>query len=284
MLLITFRIQKGISTILIILVNISDSWLIYFEYGAINMSKTCFVIMPIGDQKCEDKIIISASDLRNKYDGLIKEAINKARPDLLITRADDIPNPGTITNVIIDNLISSDYVVADITYPNPNVFYELGIRHTYRKGTILIKENINTKVPFDVFPLRHIVYDNTVLGLKKLSDDLKKTFDSFDENPDFFDNQVLEITHQKKYEFLKTDNKKRLFRESWVWGEIFEAGRNTNVYINVEDTYLALIQNSSMLNCMVDIGFSLGVASYHSQNKELVEKYDELRTQLMNES
>ncbi|MCO5383199.1 MAG: hypothetical protein NHB15_14915 [Methanosarcina barkeri] len=104
------------------------------------MSKTCFVIMPIGDQKCGDKIIISASELRSKYDGLIKEAITKSRPDLNIIRSDDIASPGTITLAILDKLMNSDYVVADITYPNPNVFYELGIRHTCRTGTVLIKE------------------------------------------------------------------------------------------------------------------------------------------------
>jgi hypothetical protein len=172
--------------------------------------------MPIGDQKCGDKTIISASELRSKYDGLIKEAISKARPDLLITRSDDIASPGTITLAILDRLMNSDYVVADITYPNPNVFYELGIRHTCRTGTILIKEKKNSDVPFDVFHLRHIDYEDTGTGLKKLSEDLNNVFSYIDEYPDFLDNQVLEVASFKQYKFLKFDNEEEVEKNKQI--------------------------------------------------------------------
>ena len=36
------------------------------------------------------------------------------------------------------------YVIVDITYPNPNVFYELGIRHAISPRTILIREQKRT--------------------------------------------------------------------------------------------------------------------------------------------
>jgi hypothetical protein len=163
--------------------------------------------MPIGDQKCGDKIIISASELRSKYDNLIKEAINNARPSLNIIRSDDMASPGTITLKILDLLMNADYVVADITYPNPNVFYELGIRHTCRLGTILIKEKKNTDVPFDISLSRYIDYEDSTAGLKKLSEELKNTFDYFDEHPNVPDNQVLEIASFKKYKFLDFDDK-----------------------------------------------------------------------------
>lgn len=173
------------------------------------MSKTCFVIMPIGDQKCGDTII-SVSDLRSKYDDLIKEAIINARSDLEIIRSDDVASPGTITLNILDQLMNSDYVVADITYPNPNVFYELGIRHTCRYGTILIKEKKNIDVPFDISHLRHIGYENSPTGLKKLAADLKSAFDHYDKHPNSPDNLVLELANFKKYKFLKFDDEEEI--------------------------------------------------------------------------
>ncbi|MCO5383200.1 MAG: hypothetical protein NHB15_14920 [Methanosarcina barkeri] len=58
-------------------------------------------------------------------------------------------------------------------------------------------------MPFDVFQLRHIDYEDTGIGLTKLSEDLNKAFDYIDEHPDFLDSQVLEVASYKKYKFLK---------------------------------------------------------------------------------
>ena len=166
------------------------------------MVKTCFVIMPIGDQIFRDKIV-SADELRNKYDDLIKEAILKAKPDMEVTRADDVNVPGVITNDILKRLMNSDYVVADITYPNPNVFYELGLRHACRTGTILIKENNGQIPPFDISHARHIEYDNTVTGLKKLSIKLESQFEWFENNKKSPDNQFIELAMYTKNDVLK---------------------------------------------------------------------------------
>lgn len=141
--------------------------------------KTCFVIMAIGDQSVDDRIVAS-SELKCKYDDLIKEAIVKARPRLDVARADDIALPGTITTDIVTRIMHSDYVVADVTYPNPNVFYELGLRHACRTGTVIIKDKEGPRVPFDIAHLRYIEYENTTSGLKQLASQLEAYFDHFD--------------------------------------------------------------------------------------------------------
>src|ERR1022692_2373454 len=145
--------------------------------------KRCFVIMPIGDQNLPSGLI-TATELRERYTDLIREAISRVRPDAQVVRADDVAAPGAITADIFSRLMEADYVVADITYPNPNVFYELGIRHACRSGTILIKEASEHPAPFDIYELRRIEYQNTPTGLKRLSDALLKQFDWIDENPD----------------------------------------------------------------------------------------------------
>ena len=162
--------------------------------------KTCFVVMAIGEQKV-DSANISATELKDKYDNLIKEAIIKVRPGLEVVRADEVSIPGTMTTDIITRIMHSDYVVADVTYPNPNVFYELGLRHACKSGTIIIRDKAGPRVPFDIAHLRHVEYENTTAGLKELSRQLATYFDHFDRDPIRPDNQFLELAKLTNYPF-----------------------------------------------------------------------------------
>jgi len=163
-------------------------------------SKTCFVIMPIGDQVFGDTKVTEA-DLRVRYSDLIKEAIQKADPSLEIVRADEVLRAGSITTDVIMRIMYSDIVVADVTYPNPNVFYELGLRHACRMGTVIIRDKNGPNVPFDIMHLRYIGYDNTATGLKTLAEELKKHFEYIEENPEYTDNQFLELAKMSGYHF-----------------------------------------------------------------------------------
>ena len=156
------------------------------------MTNTCFVIMPIGTQKVGDTSI-SSNDLKKKYDYIIKNAIRQADPSLEVIRADEEVNPGSISNDIFTKLMHSKYVIADITYPNPNVFYELGIRHAISSRTILIRESDANSIPFDISHLRYISYTQDPGGMEELSSKLKAQFDFYDSNPGKLDNQFLEL-------------------------------------------------------------------------------------------
>jgi hypothetical protein len=127
------------------------------------MSETCFIIMPIGDQEYQG-VTKTRQQLRALYDDLIREALLKARPDLDVVRADDVSGPGDITAEVFRLIMESDFVVADVSYPNPNVFYELGLRHAFKTGTILLRDSASPKPPFDLSVLRHIEYENTASG------------------------------------------------------------------------------------------------------------------------
>lgn len=157
-------------------------------------------MMAIGDQYIGTEKL-TYSDLKIKYDDLIKEAILKANPNLEVTRADDVSVPGTITTDIITRIMHSNYVVADVTYPNPNVFYELGLRHACHPGTIIIKDKNGPTVPFDIAHLRHIEYENTPSGLRALSDKIKQYMVHFDNEPTRPDNHFLELAKLTHYEF-----------------------------------------------------------------------------------
>jgi hypothetical protein len=156
--------------------------------------------MPIGDQKFVGGEV-SAAELKRRYDDLIKEALLKAHPNLEIVRADEVALPGTITSDILTRIMHSDYVLADVTYPNPNVFYELGLRHACRIGTIIVRDKAGPQVPFDIAHLRHIEYENDPSGLKALSDRLRNYFEHVSRNPGHPDNQLQELAKLTNYPF-----------------------------------------------------------------------------------
>lgn len=143
------------------------------------VSKTCFIITPIGPDN---------SDVRRAAEGVIdavvipvleKEGFND------IKVAHRMPSPGSITKQIINRIISDDLVIANLSGLNPNVMYELAIRHAARKPVIQICENTTT-LPFDVVEERTIIYKNDMAGVVEIKDkfsDMVKAALS-DEQPD----------------------------------------------------------------------------------------------------
>ena len=110
--------------------------------------KNCFVIAPIGE---------SDSDTRKRSDQVLKHVIMPAVASLgyEAVRADQIEKPGIITSQVIQHIINDSLVIADLTEYNPNVFYELAIRHALRKPFIhLIQEG--ERIPFDVANTRTV--------------------------------------------------------------------------------------------------------------------------------
>ena len=115
------------------------------------MSKTCFVICPLGEHQ---------SETRRRTESVIKHLIRPAVEPFgyNVKPPHEIDDAGMITNHIIQMIISSDLVIADLTDRNPNVFYELAIRHASRKPLVqIIKEG--ESLPFDVAGMRTFRYD-----------------------------------------------------------------------------------------------------------------------------
>nr|WP_321360059.1 hypothetical protein [uncultured Hyphomonas sp.] len=119
------------------------------------MAKKCFVISPIGEE---------GSDTRKRADQVLKHILTPAAESLgyETVRADTIDKPGLITSQVIQHIVSDDLVIADLTERNPNVFYELAIRHAIRKPLVQVIQK-GEKIPFDVAGLRTISIDHTDL-------------------------------------------------------------------------------------------------------------------------
>jgi hypothetical protein len=126
--------------------------------------KTCFVISPIGDQGSETR---KRSDLILKY--LISPAVEPLGYSPL--RADQISEPGLITSQVIQHIVEDPLVIADLTDRNPNVFYELAIRHAIKKPLIQIIRK-SEQIPFDVAGTRTIPVDH--IDLESVEDAKKE--------------------------------------------------------------------------------------------------------------
>lgn len=139
--------------------------------------KTCFVISPIGN---------TDSNTRQRSDQVLNYVIKPAfkKFDYEVIRADTISKAGNITTQIIEHLLEDDLVIADLTENNPNVFYELAIRHSTKKPYIQIKD-IETKIPFDISGLRTISFDyRYVNSMKICTSEIINQIEYFDQNLD----------------------------------------------------------------------------------------------------
>lgn len=114
--------------------------------------KNCFVIAPIGEPD---------SDTRRRSDQVLKHVIRPAVTSCgyHAIRADEIDKPGIITSQVIQHIVSDPLVIADLTERNPNVFYELAIRHALRTPLVQIIRK-GDAIPFDVAGTRTIYVDH----------------------------------------------------------------------------------------------------------------------------
>ncbi len=147
---------------------------------------TCFVISPIGKPGTEKH-----TKFKEVLDYIIKAALKASGYSLQVLRADDIDRAGSFIKDILESLYGSYVVVADLTEQNPNVFYELGVRHALSPRTILIAQSIDD-IPSDLREYRTIVYDTSAKGAADFSMRLKKYLGEMQKEPERADNPVLD--------------------------------------------------------------------------------------------
>ncbi|MCM1467165.1 MAG: hypothetical protein NC086_03380 [Alistipes sp.] len=105
----------------------------------------CFMLMPF------------SSNFDYIY-GTIKKDLNNN--GLICNRADEISGSKPILNKILTEILKSRYIIADLTDYNPNVFYELGIAHSFKDAqNILMIKQKTSQIPFDLTHLTYIEYE-----------------------------------------------------------------------------------------------------------------------------
>lgn len=123
------------------------------DTSAIETDNVCFYITPIGEEE---------SEIRKHSDLMLENIVAPALEEfgLNVVRADKISKPGMITKQILNYITKSKLVIADLSFHNPNVFYELAIRHMRGLPTVHLIRSADS-VPFDISGFRTIKLDMT---------------------------------------------------------------------------------------------------------------------------
>lgn len=131
--------------------------------------KHCFVVTPLGTD---------ASPTRRRAEGILNAVITPLlnAMDFEVHVSHTIASTGSISKQIIEHLIRDELVIANLTELNPNVMYELAVRHCTGLPTIVIAEH-GTNLPFDIKDERTIFYENDMAGVNELTNKLKKTLE-----------------------------------------------------------------------------------------------------------
>lgn len=154
--------------------------------------KKCFVVSPIGEE---------GSEIRKRADQVFKYIVSPVCEEcgFEAIRVDKINQADSITQTIIDYLISSELVIADITGHNPNAFYEMGYRASTGKAMIHLREK-NENIPFDIAGIRAFDYDLGDLdSVEEVKNRLIKTIGTMT----FEDMENMELTQESRNDNLQ---------------------------------------------------------------------------------
>lgn len=162
----------------------------------LGLDDVCFIISPIGKEGTENY-----NRFKEVLDYVIKPAIESSSMKLRIIRADSINRTGSFINDILQYIYSSFIVIVDLTEQNPNVFYELGVRHSLSPRTILIAQNLDD-IPSDLREYRTIIYNTSAKGSHDFTRKIHDFITEIKKEPNRPDNPVLDrlpnLTEQKQ--------------------------------------------------------------------------------------
>lgn len=117
------------------------------------MTPHAFVAMPFGSKPGADGKNI---DFNLVFSELLKPALEAA--GCSVFRADEEQRAGDIRTDMFQELLVADLVLADLTLDNPNVWYELGVRHALRARGVLLVQGPRPTNPFDIYTDRKLRY------------------------------------------------------------------------------------------------------------------------------
>lgn len=165
------------------------------------MAKKCLIICPFGPEGSE---IRKRSD--KLFEKLIKPVVNEEGYDGTYRLIDDA-QPGSIGKQMIQDLYSADLVIADLSGSNPNVFYELALRHSVAKPFIHISDNVEN-IPFDIKEISVIKFGMDIEEAMNFKDKLKDQIQKINRGEGHFENLTSELRpihsgpNEPKGEFL----------------------------------------------------------------------------------
>lgn len=209
--------------------------------------KKCFVIMPFGKKKDVDGTEV---DFDFVYHELIEKAVESLGVDC--ERCDEIIGTGSIHKKMFQGIFDADVAVVDITSLNPNVFYELGVRHALHPHvTLVIRKNSALPIPFNINGISILGYDiasddQIEAGRKKIRDHIRNGLDKQSTDSivhDALDNELkverkpkaIETVEEKLFKLVNVPGKEI----GYITGNIKKI-KNVDIWVNSENTNMEM--------------------------------------------
>jgi hypothetical protein len=158
--------------------------------GKARKKKKCFIIMPFSSTKSCDE-----EKWKDIFEHIIKPAVEECRLGYKCERS--LPERENIIKSILRALAEADVVIADLTDNNPNVFYELGVRHALTNRTILIAQGPE-HIPFDLSPYPTVFYGESPAKIAEFKSNIKKKLKDVSKNPERSDNPVADFLKDRQ--------------------------------------------------------------------------------------
>lgn len=205
--------------------------------------KTCFVIMPFGPK---EGLKGERVNFDKVYDQIIAPAVRDA--GITCLRSDKLISAGWIHRKMIGHVYRADVAVVDITFLNPNVFYELGVRHALRKSVTVLIKKTGTVVPFNIQGMNVIEYGLSEGAAQKARESItaaiRKGLDDREVDSLVHDVMKLQIRTQspplaeaRRYDYPMEDGSDRSV--GIVTGDI-ESVRDIDAWVNSENTNMQM--------------------------------------------
>jgi hypothetical protein len=247
------------------------------------MKPLCFVLMPFGRKAHGSGRMV---DFDAVYEQILGPAAEAAGMDVI--RADQEQVGGTIHKPMYERLMLSDYAIADVTGANPNVYYELGIRHALRPRSTVMVFADGTMLPFDVASQRGTPYhldDNGNLSdvagdLARVTDRLKNAYtDTHDDSPLF---QLIDGMPRHEIDHIKTD----VFRDRVAFSQDYKK-RLTEARAKGVEAVRAIAADPNLKDLrnvqagiVVDMMLSFRAVGTEDGWEEMVKLYDRMPPEL----
>lgn len=152
--------------------------------------RLCFVIMPFSATAT-----VTEKEWTDFYEQDIKPTVEAAGYQCRRSEA----LRGNFTKDILRDLQAAHLVIADLTDLNPNVFYELGVRHSLQLRTIMLTRAIDT-LPTDLrsYAAPQYHFDTTVGSHQAFQKQLSDLLANVDGQPDKPDNPVADFLQTRE--------------------------------------------------------------------------------------
>ncbi|MDD5462390.1 MAG: TRAFs-binding domain-containing protein [Methylococcales bacterium] len=194
-----------------------------------SMKLRAFVAMPFGEKPGSDGAMI---DFNRIYKDLVKPACESA--GLEVFRADEELAAGDIKADMFQELLIADLVVADLTLDNPNVWYELGVRHALRARGIVLIQAPRDKQPFDIYTDRKLHYSlkdgvpdpaNLEQNTQDLTNMVKATLESWHGGNISPVYQLLPNLQEPEWKALRVGDAVEFWQAHEAWAQNIELAR-----------------------------------------------------------